>query len=144
MACASERSIEDGALYLVEERLNTFKETNWPFDSGSCTAEKMAEAGFYHCGNPGTPDWTRCIVCHTDVDGWEATDDPLMEHKKLSPKCAFLKIKDPYAITVGDSLDLERTAIRNYIAMESAKLESDMESHASEVKENMSKLKMAS
>ena len=38
-----------------------------------------------------------------------------MEHKKLSPKCAFLKIKDPYAITVGDSLDLERTAIRNYI-----------------------------
>ena len=100
MACASERSIEDGALYLVEERLNTFKETNWPFDSGSCTAEKvkgptqlsnskhtvqaskplplqMAEAGFYHCGNPGTPDWTRCIVCHTDVDGWEASDDPL-------------------------------------------------------------------
>ena len=35
------RYIEDGALYLVEERLDTFKESHWPFDSGPCTALKV-------------------------------------------------------------------------------------------------------
>ena len=35
------RYIEDGALYLVEERLETFKESHWPFDSGPCTALKV-------------------------------------------------------------------------------------------------------
>jgi baculoviral IAP repeat-containing protein 5 len=38
---------------------------------------QVAEAGFYYCGTPSAPDWTRCIVCHVDIDGWEATDDPL-------------------------------------------------------------------
>jgi hypothetical protein len=36
------RCIEDGALYLVEERLETFKESHWPFDSGPCTALKVS------------------------------------------------------------------------------------------------------
>ena len=36
------RSIEDGALYLVEDRLETFKESHWPFDSGPCTALKVS------------------------------------------------------------------------------------------------------
>ena len=35
------RCIEDGALYLVEDRLETFKESHWPFDSGPCTALKV-------------------------------------------------------------------------------------------------------
>ncbi len=38
---------------------------------------QVAEAGFYYCGTSKAPDWVRCIVCHTDMDGWEATDDPL-------------------------------------------------------------------
>ena len=38
-----------------------------------------------------------------------------MEHKSHQPKCAFLKIRDPYAITIGDILDLERAAISNVI-----------------------------
>ena len=33
--------MEDGALYLVEDRLETFKESHWPFDSGPCTALKV-------------------------------------------------------------------------------------------------------
>ena len=36
------RCIEDGALYLVEDRLETFKESHWPFDSGPCTALKVS------------------------------------------------------------------------------------------------------
>ncbi len=38
-----------------------------------------------------------------------------MEHKSHQPKCAFLKIKDPYAVTVGDVLDLEKAAISNFL-----------------------------
>lgn len=109
------RSIMDSALYLVEERLDSFKDCSWPFDSGSCTPLKVghsvpsnfhkmygtvcswlslalashlvshifdtitqiAEAGFYYCGTSQSPDWVRCVVCHSDIDGWEATDVPL-------------------------------------------------------------------
>ena len=35
------RSLEDGALYLVEERLKTFEDSSWPFDSGPCTGLKV-------------------------------------------------------------------------------------------------------
>ena len=57
----SGRPIEAGALYTVEERLETFKVPycNWPFDSGPCTPMKaravlgrhMAkeEGGWFHC-----------------------------------------------------------------------------------------------
>ena len=37
------------------------------------------------------------------------------EHKSHSPKCAFLKLKDPNSITVGEALDLERAALKNFI-----------------------------
>ena len=33
----SVRSIADGCLFTVEERLETFKESHWAFTSGSCT-----------------------------------------------------------------------------------------------------------
>lgn len=33
------------------------------------------------------------------------------EHKSHVPSCPFLKIKDPYKMTVGDVLDLERKAL---------------------------------
>ena len=70
--------VELGALYTVEERLDTFtvSHCSWPFDSGPCTPLKMAEAGFYFCGTDQAPDWVRCVVCHHDMEGWEATDDP--------------------------------------------------------------------
>lgn len=38
---------------------------------------QMAEAGFYFCGTETSPDWVRCVVCHHNMEGWEATDDPL-------------------------------------------------------------------
>ena len=40
---------------------------------------------------------------------------PRAEHKQHRPDCPFLKIKDPYNITVGDILDLEKTATENFI-----------------------------
>lgn len=78
--------LEEGALYRVEDRLDSFKvaHCSWPFDSGPCTPLKMAEAGFYFCGTDQAPDWVRCVVCHQDMEGWEATDDPRLASPRLS------------------------------------------------------------
>jgi len=40
------RPMEDGALYLLEERMETFSDSSWPFDSGSCTAKKVRLRGW--------------------------------------------------------------------------------------------------
>ena len=106
MASECGRPIDEGALYTVEERLETFQVSycHWPFDSGPCTPLKvcrsnarnlwsltdyailvalsshvpqMAEAGFYFCGTESSPDWVRCITCHHNMEGWEAEDCPL-------------------------------------------------------------------
>jgi len=37
------------------------------------------------------------------------------EHKKHKPACPFLKIKDPYHITVEDVIMLEKKALETYI-----------------------------
>ena len=37
------------------------------------------------------------------------------EHKKHVPNCGFLKIKDPYKITVENVLDLEKKALETFI-----------------------------
>ena len=54
------RYIEEGALYLVEERLETFKESHWPFDSGPCTALKVRQ------GCLQSVDWTGGLDCGLD------------------------------------------------------------------------------
>ncbi|KAL5473051.1 hypothetical protein EMCRGX_G027492 [Ephydatia muelleri] len=114
-------SIRDGALYLVQERLDTFKPL-WPFKAGNCAPLKMAEAGFYYCGSTDTPDWVRCCVCHHELDGWDESDDPVEQHRNHEPDCPFLSIKDPYNITVADVIELERKAMEIYIQLESDRL----------------------
>lgn len=132
----SGRPIDAGALYTVGERLETFRVPycHWPFDSGPCTPLKMAEAGFYFCGTESSPDWVRCITCHHNMEGWEAEDCPLDEHKRHSKDCPFLKIKNPYTITVGDILNLEKKAMEYYIKMESRKLEQELNAIAAGLK----------
>ncbi|CAI8039469.1 Baculoviral IAP repeat-containing protein 5 [Geodia barretti] len=131
--------VELGALYTVEERLETFRvaHCSWPFDSGPCTPLKMAEAGFYFCGTDRAPDWVRCVVCHHDMEGWEATDDPRSEHKKHVPNCGFLKIKDPYKITVENVLDLEKKALETFIQKEKRELEKQMTAMVEGMKEQL-------
>lgn len=114
-------SIRDGALYLVQERLETFKPL-WPFQTGSCAPLKMAEAGFYYCGSAETPDWVRCCVCHHELDGWEESDDPIEQHRSHEPDCPYLEINDPYNITVADVIELEKKAMEIFIQLESDRL----------------------
>nr|QHX41462.1 baculoviral IAP repeat-containing protein 5-like protein [Halisarca dujardinii]QIZ30877.1 baculoviral IAP repeat-containing protein 5-like protein [Halisarca dujardinii] len=101
------------SFYSVQERLDTFKHSHWPFERGPCTPLKMAEAGFYYIGTESSPDAVRCVVCLTELEGWEEGDEPYKEHKShsTSSSCPFLHVKDPYLITVGEVFKLEKKSL---------------------------------
>ncbi|CAK1596596.1 unnamed protein product [Parnassius mnemosyne] len=84
--------MESQRLFLVEERMKTFK--NWPFsDKNKCNVRNMAEAGFYSVATgPDDADAAKCFLCGKELDGWEASDDPWAEHKSHAAKCAFVQI----------------------------------------------------
>lgn len=52
---------KDHAMMSEKERLKSYR--NWPFNAGSLAKEKMATAGFYHCGTLAEPDAVRCFSC---------------------------------------------------------------------------------
>jgi len=83
----------DSIMIDEKTRLDSFK--TWPFKHGSCIKEKMAGAGFYKCNLKGDVDSVRCFVCFKTLDGWEESDDPFVEHGKLSPNCSFIKSQVP-------------------------------------------------
>ena len=55
------------------------------------TKEKLADAGFILVQ---MPDYTQCFSCDMILRDWEPFDDPMEEHRKLSPKCMFVVIVD--------------------------------------------------
>lgn len=65
-------------------RLNSFN-SNWKMKY--ITPQQMAGAGFYYVG---PRDRVKCLFCSIELDHWEPTDDPMSEHKRVSPLCAFL------------------------------------------------------
>ncbi|KAM3844184.1 baculoviral IAP repeat-containing protein 5 isoform 1-T2 [Vipera latastei] len=104
--------------YLKENRLATF--TEWPFDADcSCTAVRMAEAGFIHCPIENASDVAQCFICLKELEGWEPDDDPMEEHRKHSPKCAFLALqKDVCDLTVQEFIKLRKEMMINLIGKE--------------------------
>jgi len=73
------------------ERLRSF--TDWPFteaEGATCTAERMAAAGFYLAPTDDEPDLARCFFCRRELDGWEPEDDPLSEHRRRD--CPFVTL----------------------------------------------------
>lgn len=85
-------SLENPSLFLVEERIKTFK--NWPFnDKNKCNVRNMAEAGFYSVATGvEDADAAKCFLCGKELDGWEASDDPWAEHMSHAAKCAFVQL----------------------------------------------------
>ncbi|KAI9224077.1 hypothetical protein BC828DRAFT_341532, partial [Blastocladiella britannica] len=86
---------------MITARLDTFT-ARWPHNGKPNwlpTPEKLARAGFFF--NPQGEDPTSgieldepddtctCAYCRTNLDGWVATDNPFMEHKKRNPQCPF-------------------------------------------------------
>ena len=75
-------------------RLCTFKSWQDVFIS----PKKLANAGFVYTGRE---DFVQCVFCAGIIGNWEEEDDPMREHEKLFPKCAYV-IKYPRQITCKD------------------------------------------
>ncbi|KFA48686.1 hypothetical protein S40293_08516 [Stachybotrys chartarum IBT 40293] len=63
------------------------KPLNWPHKS--IPPADLARAGFFFNPTPESPDNVVCFLCRKGMDGWEAGDDPLVEHLKHSPACGW-------------------------------------------------------
>uniref|UniRef100_A0A8C6XTS8 Baculoviral IAP repeat containing 5 n=1 Tax=Naja naja TaxID=35670 RepID=A0A8C6XTS8_NAJNA len=117
-------------LYLKENRLATF--TRWPFVSDCfCTADRMAEAGFIHCPSENISDVAQCFICFKELEGWEPTDDPMEEHRKHSPKCAFVALqKDICDLTIQEFMKLRKERMNNLIETQVKHTIIEMEKYA--------------
>ncbi|KIJ39066.1 hypothetical protein M422DRAFT_230911 [Sphaerobolus stellatus SS14] len=67
----------------------------WPHNAPGhgCNAKAMAKAGFvFTPDNVEGDDTAACFYCDTSLSGWEAEDDPLVEHAKrpAAQDCAFI------------------------------------------------------
>lgn len=70
-------------------RLATF--SRWPEES-TVLPEELARAGFYHVPQEAKPDRVRCGYCGGKVYGWQAGDDPWMEHARCFPTCPYMRL----------------------------------------------------
>uniref|UniRef100_A0A8D0H609 Baculoviral IAP repeat containing 5 n=1 Tax=Sphenodon punctatus TaxID=8508 RepID=A0A8D0H609_SPHPU len=102
-------------LYRQKCRVASFRQ--WPFASDcSCTPDRMAAAGFIHCPAENAPDVAQCFFCFKELEGWEPSDDSMAEHKKHSPRCAFLALqKEPEKMTLLEFLKLDKERMKNLI-----------------------------
>ena len=68
--------------FYEEERLKTSE--RWPHEKP--TKDEMARAGFVLLGGKNN-DTVECVYCWTLIEKWLPSDDPLLEHRKFSPRC---------------------------------------------------------
>ncbi|KAJ5161727.1 hypothetical protein N7492_007119 [Penicillium capsulatum] len=68
------------------------KTVRWPHQRPS--PAELAHAGFYYKPYESNPDNTICFQCNRALDGWEEEDEPVTEHLKHSPDCAWAIMMD--------------------------------------------------
>lgn len=68
---------------LIDNRLETY--TNWP--KSEVLKISLAAAGFVYTGQE---DVVICPFCQVEGYHWEATDNPMEDHREWSPNCPFL------------------------------------------------------
>lgn len=76
---------------MIQARKESFG-SQWPYDGKKGwkpTSKKLAEAGFYFTPTDEEPDNAKCIYCNKSLGGWEKSDDPVHEHQRRVPDCAF-------------------------------------------------------
>ena len=84
---------------MVQARKETFA-SFWPYDGKKGwkpTSKKLAEAGFIFTPTTEEPDNAKCIYCDKALGGWEKSDDPVHEHQRRHPECAFFncELREP-------------------------------------------------
>lgn len=81
--------------FQYQNRLASFLE--WPLEweiqePVKPTPETFARAGFFYNPTPPyTTDNVICPFCTLALDMWEPDDDPMLEHKKRSSNCEFVR-----------------------------------------------------
>ncbi|XP_036613338.1 baculoviral IAP repeat-containing protein 5-like [Trichosurus vulpecula] len=127
-------------LYQLDTRISTFQ--NWPFtEDCTCTPNRMAEAVFIHCPSENEPDLAQCFFCFKELEGWESEDDPMLEHKKHSPSCAFISIKKKIEdLTLEEFLKLDKERAKNMIVKETSRKRTEFEQCAKEVQRAIEQL----
>ncbi|XP_071112883.1 baculoviral IAP repeat-containing protein 7-B-like [Haliotis cracherodii] len=104
-------------------RLGTFRD--WPGQIKQ-TPEDMAKAGLYYLGKG---DQVMCFSCGGRLHTWDPTDDPMEEHAKWYPQCAFVKLarggnsSSRNGRTVADLDNLEKNASVQALVDNGCKLE---------------------
>jgi baculoviral IAP repeat-containing protein 7/8 len=69
-------------------RFATF--ANWPSIILTPTPAKLAEAGFFYCGQG---DVTICYHCGSMISGWKPVSDPWVEHARwFGYMCGFVEV----------------------------------------------------
>ena len=71
------------------KRLDSFMD--WPHFV-DVSKEHLAKAGLYYLG---IADRVRCAFCSGILRNWQSGDEPMAEHRKFFPNCAF--VRDPHA-----------------------------------------------
>ncbi|XP_053231580.1 baculoviral IAP repeat-containing protein 5 [Podarcis raffonei] len=128
--------------FLKEHRVATFDQ--WPFASDcSCTPDRMAEAGFVHCPSDNAPDVAQCFICFKELEGWEPDDDPMEEHRKHSPNCAFLALqKDIKDLTLQEFMRLCKERMKALVRKEINQKINDLEKRAEKTRNAIELLRM--
>ncbi|XP_033917065.1 baculoviral IAP repeat-containing protein 5-like [Melopsittacus undulatus] len=134
MVAEEVKTSQEWRSYLVCTRVATF--CNWPFTEGcACTPEQMAAAGFVHCPSENGPDVVQCFFCFKELEGWEPDDDPFKEHKKHSPRCAFISLqKDVSKLTLQEFLKLDRERMKNAVRKAVSQKANDLRDEAKTVR----------
>ncbi|XP_067421464.1 baculoviral IAP repeat-containing protein 5-like [Emydura macquarii macquarii] len=130
----------DWKLYRSESRLATY--CSWPFtEDCACTPERMAAAGFIHCPSENGPDVVQCFFCFKELEGWEPEDEPMVEHKKHSPGCAFLSLrKNLIDLTLQEFLKLDKERMRNMTKKQISQQTMAFKEEAKHARRSMEKL----
>ncbi|KAJ8029980.1 Baculoviral IAP repeat-containing protein 7-B [Holothuria leucospilota] len=71
------------------ERLKTYRKLGWP-EWAPVHPRDLAAAGLYYTGQG---DKVACFSCKGCINNWESGDDPIIEHRRLFPKCLFIAEK---------------------------------------------------
>ena len=108
------------------DRLKTFQ-NRWP--NLNIHPEILADAGFIYTGRE---DYVQCVFCAGIIGHWESNDDPMIEHEKSFPLCAFVNKWD-----VGNiPMIFPFRCVVNKTCIETFETDKDVENHVMEYHSN--------
>jgi hypothetical protein len=69
----------------AKKRLASF--ATWP-DDNSPSIDDLVKAGFFYTG---TKTMVTCFYCNGSLQNWDANDNPMIEHARWFPHCAYAR-----------------------------------------------------